>query len=162
LLRRTYFGNHPYGRSSLGTLASIKAITREDVVKYWQSVLLPRSIVLAVYGDISADEVRRAAEHSFRNFNRAGKLPAPPAPAPQLAKRAVQIQEKPGLAQAVLFYGYPGITVRNADRYAIDVLDAALSGANCPVAGCTHACAIISWCMWCTPSSSPASIPACS
>lgn len=132
LLRRTYFGNHPYGRSSLGTLASIKAITREDVVKYWQSVLLPRSIVLAVYGDISAEEVRRAAEHSFRNFNRAGKLPAPPAPAPQLAKRAVQIQEKPGLAQAVLFYGYPGITVRNTDRYAIDVLDAALSGANLP------------------------------
>jgi zinc protease len=44
----------------------------------------------------------------------------------------VQIQEKPGLAQAVLFYGYPGIDVRNADRYAIDVLDAALSGANLP------------------------------
>jgi zinc protease len=78
LLRRTYFGSHPYGRSSLGTLASIKAITRADVVKYWQSVLLPRSVVLAVYGDISAEEVRRAAEHSFGSFNRAGKLPASP------------------------------------------------------------------------------------
>jgi zinc protease len=132
LLRRTYFGNHPYGRSSLGTLASIKAVTRADVVKYWQSVLLPRSMVLAVYGNISAEEVRRAAEHSFRSFNRTGQLPAPPKAAPQLSKRTVQIEEKPGLAQAVLFYGYPGIDVRNNDRYAIDVLDAALSGANLP------------------------------
>jgi zinc protease len=94
--------------------------------------LLPRSIVLAVYGDVKAEDVRRAAEYSLARFNRIGKLPAAPAAAPALTQRAIQVQDKPGLSQAVLFYGYPGINVKSEDRYAIDVLDAALSGANLP------------------------------
>jgi zinc protease len=102
------------------------------VENYWRSVLLPRSIVLAVYGNVRAEDVRRAAEYSLARFRRDGKLPAAPAAAPALKQRAVQVQDKPGVSQAVLFYGYPGINVKSGDRYAIDVLDAALSGANLP------------------------------
>jgi zinc protease len=55
--------------------------------------------------------------------------PRPPAP---LTKFTEVHQTKAGAVQTVLYYGFPSIDVRNEDRYAIDVLDAALSGANLP------------------------------
>ncbi len=132
LLRRTFFGNHPYGRTPLGTPYSVRTIKREDLVDFWKKVMLPKDIVLSVYGDVDAGEVRRLAEEQFRSFNRTGKLPPPPAPPLALAQFTTTEVKKPGIKQAVLYYGYPGIDIRNADRYAIDVLDAALSGSNLP------------------------------
>lgn len=132
LLRRTYFGSHPYGRPSLGTAESIKGITRADLQGFWNRNLLPRSLVLSVYGDVNAEEVRRAAVWAFRNFKRAGSAPAEPAPASRLTKFTEAIQTKPGLAQSVQFFAFPSVDVRNKDRYALDVLDAALSGADLP------------------------------
>jgi zinc protease len=95
-------------------------------------VLLPRSTVLTIYGDVNADEVRRAAEHAFKDFKRDGALPKPSASPVVLTKFTRKGQSKSGLAQAALFYGYPGVNVRSGDRYAIDVLDAALSGSDLP------------------------------
>jgi zinc protease len=132
LLRRTFFGSHPYGRSSLGTLATLKNITRQDLLEYWQRVMLGNPTVLAVYGDVNAEEVRRAVEFTFKNL----QLQASPAPARSpirmLTSFTIQEQQKPGLAQTVLFFGYPGINIKSPDRYALDVLDAALSGVNLP------------------------------
>jgi zinc protease len=132
LLRRTFFGNHPYGRSSLGTVSSLAGISREDVLNYWRTMLLPRDMVLTVYGDINAEEVRRVAEYAFKDFKREGALPKPTGAPAVLTKFTRREQSKSGLAQAALFFGYPGINVRNNDRYAIDVLDAALSGSDLP------------------------------
>jgi zinc protease len=132
LLRRTYFGSHPYGRSPLGTIASVQKIGRKDLSDFWAKVMLPKEIVIAVYGAVDAGEVRRVAEDQFKNFKREGTLPAPPAPPATLSQFTTSEIKKPGIQQAVLYYGYPGIDVRNADRYAVDVLDAALSGSSLP------------------------------
>lgn len=132
LMRKTFFGNTPYGRSSLGTPATLKSVTTDDARAFWQRVLQPRSTVIAVYGDVDANAVRAAAEYSLGKFRGVGTLPkAPPSAAP-LTQFTVATQQVPGLAQAVVWYGFPGITVKNDDRYAIDVLDAALSGADLP------------------------------
>lgn len=132
LLRRTFFGNHPYGRTPLGTAAAVNNIKPQDLKDFWNKVMLPKDIVMSVYGDVDAGEVRRLAEEQLRNFKREGNLPTPPAPPVALSQFASNEVKKPGIVQAVLYYGYPGIDVRNADRYAIDVLDAALSGSDLP------------------------------
>ena len=132
LLRQTFYGRHPYARSSLGTLDSLKGISRDDVLDYWRSVTLPRSMVLTVYGDVKSEQVRAAAEHVFKDFKREGKLPKAPSGVAALTTFTRRDQTKPGLAQAALFFGYPSINVRHDDRYAIDVLDAALSGSSLP------------------------------
>ena len=132
LLRQTFYGDHPYGRSSLGTAASVASITRSDLVAYWNQVMLPRSTVLSIYGDVNPAEVRRLAGQMFSGFTRGGKLPGAPAAAVPPSQFIVKEQSKPGVAQAVLFFGYPSIKATDPDRYAIDVLDAALSGSNLP------------------------------
>ncbi|HEX8832956.1 MAG TPA: pitrilysin family protein, partial [Abditibacteriaceae bacterium] len=75
LLRRTYFGNHPYGRAAIGTAATVGGITPADLQAYWNSVMLPRSVVLSIYGDVNAAEVQAAAENMFQKFDRSGVLP---------------------------------------------------------------------------------------
>ncbi|MDQ3815924.1 MAG: insulinase family protein, partial [Armatimonadota bacterium] len=132
LLRQTFYGAHPYGRSALGTISTVRAIARNDLVDHWRQVMLPRSIVLAVYGDVNAAEVRRLATQLFGNVKGDGKLPPAPPAAVSLTQFMTKEQSKPGVAQAVLFYGYPSIPITSPDRYAIDVLDAALSGSNLP------------------------------
>lgn len=132
LLRRTYYGDYPYGRSALGETSQIPAITAADVRRFWERTLQPRSMVMTVYGDVNAEEVRRAVEYQFGTFKGSPEELRAPAAPPALARFTSRTTAKPGLAQAVLFLGYPGINVQNPDRYAVDILDAALSGANLP------------------------------
>jgi zinc protease len=132
LMRKTYFGNHPYARPSAGTSETVSSINRDDVLQFWRRALQPQNLVISVYGDVNTGEVRRAVEYSLGRFKATGApLPAPPQVSP-LSQFNFQENRKPGLAQAVLVYGFPGIDVKDEDRYAIDVLDAAMSGSNLP------------------------------
>lgn len=133
LLRKTFFGNHAYGRSSLGSLESVSKVTREDVAQNWKETFDPRNTIIAIYGDVAATEARRVTEFLF------GDLTSPPTPLPArrpsinpLAKQVVVQQSKPDITQTVLYFGYPGITIRDEDRYALTVLDGALSGIYFP------------------------------
>jgi zinc protease len=132
LLRKTFYGNHPYGRPSVGTAETVSKLTREDLVNYWASVLQPKNTVIAIYGDFDPARVQKAAEFLFGSFK--ATAPAPKAPAPVVVPSQFKqaMSEKPGLVQAVLWYGFASINVKDEDRYALDVLDAALSGADLP------------------------------
>ena len=132
LLRKTYYGEHPYSRSTLGTPDALKAITRADVAEFWKRELQPGNMVIAVYGDVKPAEVEKLTSYLLGNFKAQG---APlPAPAPDQAPASFveKVETKPGVTQTALWYGFSAIDVKNEDRYAIDVLDAALSGANLP------------------------------
>ena len=131
-LRREVYGNHPYGRSSLGEEKIVKQLSRADLIGFYHSVLQPRNLVISVYGDIDANEIRRAVEYSFGSFGAKAAAPKVPAIAPALTKSVSQIVPKSGIAQVVQWYGFPSIDVKGEDRYAIDVLDAAMSGSNLP------------------------------
>ncbi|MBV9863776.1 MAG: insulinase family protein [Abitibacteriaceae bacterium] len=132
LLRRTFFGLHPYGRSSLGTAASLQKITPEDLRQYWNRVLLSHSTVLAVYGDVNADAVHSLAENLFSGFRREGELKATLPPITRLEKFTLNERTQPGVAQTAVWYGFPSITLLDPDRDALDVLSAALAGADLP------------------------------
>ena len=132
LMRRLYFGNHPYARSPLGEIETVKKLTRADVQRYWNSISDPKNTVIAVSGDIDADQIQKSATYLFGRFKATTLAPfAPPAitPPPSFTSRTV---EKPGITQSVLWYAFPSISITDPDRYAVDVLDAAMSGANLP------------------------------
>ena len=60
-----YGSQHPYGYSDLGTEASVKAMTREDMVAFWQSHFAPDNAALIVAGSITAEELKALAEKQF-------------------------------------------------------------------------------------------------
>ena len=131
-MRKLYFGSHPYSRPTTGTAATVEKLDRDAVAAYWKRVLQPENTVVAVYGDVKPAEVEKLTTYLLGNFKAQGApLPAPPKPV-EPAKFTTANIEKEGVTQTAMWYGFPAISVENPDRYAIDVLDAAMSGANLP------------------------------
>jgi zinc protease len=132
-VRGEFFGTHPYGRPTLGTLDSIAKISRADVVAHWNRVLNPQQMVLAIYGDVDAAEALKVAEYLFGSLK--AKAPQPLTavqPIKPLAKPISVTKTLPGISQTVLYFAYPGIAVKDEDRAALRVLDGALSGIYYP------------------------------
>lgn len=132
LLRKTFYGKHPYGRPAAGIAATVSKLTTADLVGFWNSNLQPNRTVISVYGDIDPVAVEKTAQFLFGTFTAKGTLaPAPPAVVPPSQFTKVT-QSQPGITQTALWYGFASTTVRDKDRYALDVLDAAMSGADLP------------------------------
>ena len=132
LARRLYFGAHPYGRSQLGTPGALKAIDRAKIVEFWKRELQPSQTVVAVYGDVKPAEVEQLTTYLLGHFKAAGAPLSAPKAVAEPQQKSEKTEAKPGVAQTAIWYGFPAINVKDADRYAIDVLDAALSGADLP------------------------------
>ncbi len=132
LLRKTFYGSHPYGRNTLGSAPSVKSIDRAQIAAFWNAVLQPKSTVLTVSGQFDPKQVEVVAKMLFGSFR--SKMRAPLAPKvvtpPSNFKLGQKIQA--GLAQSVLWFGFPAVDLKNEDKYALDVLDAAMSGADLP------------------------------
>src|SRR4051812_7690682 len=67
--RRLVFEGHPYGRRLGGTISSVRGITRQDVVQYYQRHFVQGNVDIAFSGDV--DETK-AAEISQRLVSRLG------------------------------------------------------------------------------------------
>ncbi len=90
-------------------------------------------MVLAICGDVKAEDVRKAVEKQFGKLKaaRTAVLPKNPPAAPLTSEvRKVEIAPR---EQAVIFIGYQGVTVASPDRFAMEVLQEGLSGLSSPL-----------------------------
>ncbi len=131
-MKRLYFGEHPYGRPTTGMAETVGKLTRDDAAAYWKRALQPNDMVVAVYGDVKPADVEKLTTYLLGNFKAKGApLPAPAAPQTLMAMKEREIG-KEGVTQTAMWYGFPAINIADEDRYAIDVMDAAMSGASLP------------------------------
>ena len=65
-----YGPRHPYGFSEIGTEASVKAMTRADMLAFWKQNFVPNNAALVVAGDITMAELRALAEKAFGAWQR--------------------------------------------------------------------------------------------
>jgi zinc protease len=125
---RGLYGAHPYGRSA--TPASVRGITRADLVAYHQARLRPQGALLVVAGDVTMPQLRALAERSFAGWTGApAAAPAMPAP-PSRARPEILLVNRPGSVQANIVVG--NLTVGPADpaRYAATVTNKLLGGGS--------------------------------
>jgi zinc protease len=127
LFRKTLFGRHPYRMDTLGTIDSIQRLTQKDLKEYYQRIVVPENMVLTVVGDVDSDQVVLSAKKGFGDLHRRGfVLPDIPQDSPlRKIKRAEIFKIK---EQAHFVLGFLGVSFQHRDRYAMEVLDAALSG----------------------------------
>jgi zinc protease len=123
---RTIYGQNPYGRSS--GPASVKAITRADLLAFQRARLRPAGALLVVAGDVTLAEVRSLASRVFRGW--AGAPPAPPvfrAP-PVRARTDLILVHRPGSVQSNIIVG--NLTYGPADprTYASTIINQVLGG----------------------------------
>jgi zinc protease len=127
LFRETLFRVHPYGLPQDGTEESIASLKREDLVEYASRFIVPQRGVVAIVGDVSFQEALKWAKRYLEGWRAQGsELPQVPQEPPMDSPRSAW--EKLELKQAHIVMGFPSTHLRSPDKYALDVLDAILSG----------------------------------
>jgi len=124
----TAFKAHPYRHPTIGWLADLETMTRDDLYRYYRRYYIPNNATLVIVGDVDADAALTRVEHHF------GKIPAGVTPPrletiepEQTGERRVTIRKPGTTAYLKVAYHAPGVT--DASFYALLVLDAVLSGA---------------------------------
>jgi zinc protease len=128
LFLEAHYGDHPYGRNPLGTENSVRGMTPSDLKEYYERWADPRNMVIAISGDIGAEEALAAVRKAFAEmpprpgYEALGAIPVPPHEA---VRKVEELRDK---QQAHFVIGYPGARFTDPDRYALDVLGSALAG----------------------------------
>ncbi len=124
LLRAHLFENHPYSLRPLGTPESVARLTRDDLAGFRDRHFVAKNGVIAVFGNVRADEVRRLIAEALAPMPVGEEaLVHPPQPAALAAAKEVEtIKDK---AQAVLMIGYRATDIFHEDRAALELIDEA-------------------------------------
>lgn len=127
VIDRLVYGFHPYGMPSNGTPESIQSITRDDLVAFHKTWFAPNNVILALVGDVTADEAVAGAEKAFGNWAQR-EVPAtsfPPLPEPT---RRIVVVDRPGAVQTEMRIGNIGIPRKHRDYLALDLAVKVLGG----------------------------------
>ncbi|MBV7396141.1 M16 family metallopeptidase [Mameliella sediminis] len=119
------FGDHPYGTNQNGTLDSVTALTRDDIVAAHRAALAQDRVYVAAAGDISAEELGVLLDKLFLGLPETG--------APQPAD--IEVSTTSGVTvvpfdtpQSVAIFGHKGMKRDDPDFFAAYVLNTIFGG----------------------------------
>jgi zinc protease len=122
----TLFTHHPYGKPIIGWMHEIEGLNREDALAYYRRFYTPENAILVVAGDVTPDEVRKAADATYGRIPRRGEPPVrrrPQEPDPRAARLVTLADpkvEQPSLQKAYLVPSYT--TGAPGEAEALEVL----------------------------------------
>ena len=119
------YGDHPYATSRDGTIDTVSALTRDDLVAAHAAMLARDRIHVSAVGDITAEELGALLDTLL------GELPATggdmPGAAPLAFPGGIEVVDFP-TPQSVVLFGQPGIGQEHPDFFAAFILDHILGG----------------------------------
>ena len=121
-----YTDKHPYGISP--NEASIKAITRDDVVNNHESFYRPNNATLIVVGDTDMKTLTAKLESKFSNWKEGSIKPITLPEAATADKATIYLVDKPGAAQSIINIGQIGVPRNSADYFPLLVMNQILGG----------------------------------
>jgi zinc protease len=119
VIDRLIYGFHPYGLPGTGTTESLSSITRQDLVDFHRQYYVPNNVLIAVVGDVSADEAMAGVTKVFGDWPQATVPAFQPTDPPQPTKRVIVI-DKPDAVQTEIRVGQLGIPRKHADYLPMD------------------------------------------
>ncbi|HEY1848047.1 MAG TPA: pitrilysin family protein, partial [Opitutaceae bacterium] len=126
LLRRRFFGQHPFAIGAQGDEAGVEATTAADLRALRGALLTGPGTVLAVAGDFDRKRLLPRLRDFLQQLPKAAREPAPAAfEGPSETGSLVERQPR---EQAVVMQGFPGAPIGAADYYAGEVADELFSG----------------------------------
>lgn len=127
VFERLVYGFHPYGKPGSGTPASIASITRDDLVTFHKAWFGANNAILAVVGDVTAEEAFAGAERAFGSWGRSGQEAVKPVDPPPPTRRVV-IVDRPGSAQTEIRAGNIALPRKHPDYIALNLAMRILGG----------------------------------
>jgi zinc protease len=120
------YGGHPYGKPQDGTRRSVETLVKADVTAFYEGRFAPNNAILAIVGDVSAQQAAQRAAHYFETWKRKNvaeiKLPE----AAPIAGRKVLLVDKPDATQSQIRLGNLAIRRNDPDYFPLLVGNAVL------------------------------------
>ena len=117
------FGDHPYGSAVEGTIESVEALTRDDILTAYKDVMARDRVYVGAVGDITAEELGAILDDLL------GALPETGAPLPQdvdVALTGGKTVVPFNTPQSVAVFGHEGIERDDPDFFAAFVMNQVL------------------------------------
>jgi len=125
---RAVYGERAYGAPLAGTPASLKAITRDDVVRSYRGTWTPANAALVMVGDITPAFARQVAEVRLGSWRATPDAPAVAPHAGAAPARRVIVVDTPEASQAGVVVARSGIARADERYYALSVANTVLGG----------------------------------
>jgi zinc protease len=130
LFQQTLYHKHPYRFDVIGTADSVAGLTRRRLADYYKRHMAASQMTLAIVGDVDPQAVVQKARALFGSAGKGAPPPESPAAPwdaahPIVGRDVFKFQNK---QQAHVVYGFPGTTITDDDRFALEVLATILSG----------------------------------
>jgi zinc protease len=126
LMRRGLFGETGYGLDVSGSEKSVAALQVAELESYHARYAVPNNCVLAVFGDVDAENVRSAIEGKFGRWKSGAAVQLTNQP-PVLKEIKRVGENRDDKKQAVLILSFVGTTIYADDHYPLEVLQEACS-----------------------------------
>jgi zinc protease len=121
------FGDSPYGHPGAGSSDSVAKLTNDDVRGFYRDYYKLGGAIIAVAGDVSADEVKASLEKMLAGL--AGSVSPQPDPPPINVAPGLQVKLiDRSVVQANIIMGSGGVTRSNPDFYRLKVMNYILGG----------------------------------
>ena len=122
------FPGHPYGRSTRGTLATMEALTPDDLREFVRTRFTRDRMIVGVVGDVDAAEVARLVDLALAGLPASGpRFEIPPA---AIAPGEQLVVVRRDIPQSTAFLGAHGIARDDPDYFASALLNSVLGGAS--------------------------------
>jgi len=116
---RKVFGAHPYASDPTGTLETVSAMRREDLVEFHRRYYVAGNAVVAMVGALAREQARDLAERLTAGLDSGGPPPGLP-PVPELSAPIREHLDFP-LTQTHVFAGQPGMRWLDPDYFSLYV-----------------------------------------
>jgi predicted Zn-dependent peptidase len=124
VLSKAVFGDHPLGREVLGEMATVEAVTRDDIASFFDRWYRPATMVIAAAGHLDHAAVVDAVAEALGGRT-GGELPVRTPPGPPEAAVVVEHDDS---EQAHLSLGWRSLSSSDDDRWALSVANQILGG----------------------------------
>lgn len=123
---RVVYGPHPYAKRP--TVETVEAITRDDILDFYQRYYLANNAIVAVVGDVKWKDVKKALQRHLGEWRKGDVTPlAYPKPQSPDSTR-IYLFHRPGSVQTNLLVGHLGLEAKNKDWPAVTVMNRILGG----------------------------------
>ncbi|HET6283581.1 MAG TPA: pitrilysin family protein [Polyangia bacterium] len=127
LFHATLWRKHPYRLEVLGTADSVASLSRRKLVEHYRRHYGVGGLTIAIVGDVDAQRVVAKIQMLL------GDAPVGVGPPPAVAQETVRQQPAEVFQaltkeQAHVVLGFPGTTLRDPDRFPLEILAQILSG----------------------------------
>ncbi len=128
LTMETMFDQHPARFPIIGHQPIVQKLTKDEILAYWRERYVPDNVVVAIAGDVDAEEMVRSVRRAFAHFAR---RPVPEVLLPEqpalVTPRTVIKRMKMSQSTALMQMCWPSIRLTHPDLYALDVLSYVLT-----------------------------------